>query len=114
MKHIKKLLLLAFVVLPTQSHAQQDFNKSPVAMAYVCWQLASGLGYERDSDSFSKMISMLRKMPEFKSEQHYELMGYAAKHVLHMDLTERDSMYKYGCLEPLENIKRAEQQGMLN
>ncbi len=31
-----------------------------------------------------------------------------------MDRAERDSIYKHGCLEPLEDIKRAEQQGMLN
>ncbi|MGR5149521.1 hypothetical protein ACQKP8_23620 [Photobacterium alginatilyticum] len=96
MKRTIKFLLMVSAILPMQSYVQQDMGKSHVAMAYVCWHLANGAGYERDSDFFSKMISMLRKMPEFKSEQHYEFM------------------YKYGCLEPLINIKRAGQQGMLN
>ncbi|MEZ9136326.1 hypothetical protein AB4138_10775 [Vibrio sp. 10N.286.52.C3] len=110
---VKVVLILTFF---TSSHlfAQQKMDKSPVAMAYVCWHLANGSGLDNDSDLFAKMISVLRNMPSFESEQHYELMGYAAQQVLELTSIERASMYSYGCLEPLKNIKQAEKQGMLD
>jgi hypothetical protein len=113
-KYLVKYLIIFSILFPIQSFAQQDMGKSHVAMAYVCWHLANDAGYERDSDLFAKMISMIRKLPDFKAEQHYEFMGYAAREVLKMDAIKREGIYTVGCLETLENIKRAEKQGMLN
>ncbi|RBW64445.1 hypothetical protein DS893_14540 [Vibrionales bacterium C3R12] len=108
-----KILLAVLLCTPFQSLAQ-NMNNSSVAMAYVCWQIANGEGYEQDSNLFAKMISMVRKLPDFKAQSHYDYMGYAAQQVLKLDSSERKNMYIYGCEEPLKNIKRAESQGMLN
>ncbi len=96
------------------SETEKDMGKSHIAMAYICWQLSNDAGYKDDSDLFAKMISMTRKLPEFKAEQHSQFIGYSAQEVLKMDNEERSSMYEYGCLEPLKNIKRASEQGMLD
>mgnify|MGYP000268253080 CR=1 FL=1 len=96
------------------SETKNDMGSSRMAMAYICWNIANDAGHEDDSDLFAKMISMARKIPDLNGDQHSELMGYAAKEVLNMDVEERKSMYKYGCMEPLKNIKRASEQGMLD
>ncbi|CAK1713744.1 conserved exported hypothetical protein [Vibrio crassostreae] len=114
MKFIIKWALVLTICASSQSVAQQDMNKSPVAMAYVCWYLANNAGLDTDSSLFAKMIAVVRKMPNFKSEQHFEFMGYAAQQVHDLTSMEREGMYIYGCSEPLENIKRAEKQGMLD
>ncbi|MEZ9475391.1 hypothetical protein [Vibrio sp. ZF57] len=114
MKFIVKWALVLSFCVSSNSVAQQDMNKSPVTMAYVCWYLANDAGLETDSSLFAKMIAMVRKMPDFKSEQHFEFMGYAAQQVHDLTSLEREGVYSYGCLEPLENIKRAEKQGMLD
>ncbi|MDK9764924.1 hypothetical protein KI743_23235 [Vibrio sp. D420a] len=114
MKFIVKLALVLTIGVSSHSVAQQDMNKSTVAMVYVCWYLANDASLETDSSLFAKMIAMVRKMPDFKSEQHFEFMGYAAHQVHDLTSLEREGMYSYSCLDPLENIKRAEKQGMLN
>lgn len=98
----------------SHQEAEKDLGKSHVAMGYICWQLANEAGYKDDSDLFAKMISTIRKLPDFKAEQHSELLEYSAKEVLNMDIEERQNIYEHGCLEPLKNIKRASEQGMLD
>ncbi|HCG6791072.1 hypothetical protein [Vibrio parahaemolyticus] len=112
--NIKIKIFLSITLCSSFQLFAQNMNNSSVAMAYVCWHIANGEGYVQDSDLFAKMISMVRKLPDFKPESHYDYMGYAAQQVLNLDSSERKSMYNYGCEEPLQNIKRAESQGMLN
>ncbi|WP_133011048.1 hypothetical protein [Marinomonas flavescens] len=110
----KLLLLCLFFIGFDPAKAQQNLGKSHVAMAYVCWHLANGSEKEEDSNLFAKMISVLRRSSGFKAEQHYEYMGYAAQEVLKLNKRQREEMYQHACLKPLDNIKRAERQGMLN
>lgn len=114
---LSRLKILAIILVlagSSHAHAQKDMDESAVGMAYVCWQLANQSGLEEDSDLFAKAISFIRKSPEFTSSQHFEYMGYAAKQVLDLDDSERESIYKIACLEPLKNIERAVKQGMLD
>ncbi|MFC7368853.1 hypothetical protein [Vreelandella zhaodongensis] len=96
------------------SNMPKDMSQSPIAMAYVCWELTNQAGRDTDSDLFAQMISMVRKSPEFKPESHIEFLGYAVQEVLKMDSEIRRNIYFSGCSEPLNNIKRASEQGMLN
>ncbi|CDU04559.1 hypothetical protein VCR12J2_640192 [Vibrio coralliirubri] len=98
----------------SRNNVSKDMSQNPMAMAYICWQLANQSGRETDSDLFAQMISMVRKSPEFKPELHIEFVGYATQEVLKMDSEQRQSVYNAGCSVPLNNIKRASEQGMLN
>ena len=112
-----KLIFIIFLVTSSfvsNASAQDDLSKSHVAMAYVCWNLANGLKLSTDSNSFSKMISFTRSLPDFKAAQYYEYMAYAAQEALKMSNEERKSIYQHSCTVPLKNIQLAEAQGMFN
>ncbi|GIB54530.1 hypothetical protein ACUH9Z_01460 [Vibrio cholerae] len=98
----------------SNSNTAKALSQNPIAMAYICWQLANQLDRETDSDLFAQMISIVRKSPDFRSEQHIEFVGYAAQEVLKLDYDQRQNVYNEGCSVPLDNIKRASKQGMLN
>jgi hypothetical protein len=67
------------------AYAQDDLSKSHVAMAYVCWNLANGLKFSAGTNSFSKMISLTRSIPDFEVSQHYAYMAYAAQEAFKND-----------------------------
>ncbi len=108
------LSIIKIVKCDLLSSAEKNMDKNHVATWYVCWHLANESGYKDDSDLFEKMISMIRKLPSIKAEQHYEFIGYAEKRVLEMDIEVRNWLYENNCSEGLRNIESALDSGMLN
>lgn len=110
---IQLLVLVISVGFNSNAISNDDLDNSAIAMSYVCWRLADEAGFNGDSDLFAKAINLVRSSPEFTMQHHIEYIAYATRRTGQFNESEKAKLYEYGCLEPLENIKRFDKQGML-
>jgi len=93
---------------------RDQLGDSHIFMTYVCWSSATKLNKREDSTVLSTMIGFMRGQDEEMNNHHPQYLAFSAQEVLDIESKgELSSFYNYSCSQPVQNVKTAIQQGML-
>lgn len=110
------IVLVSNVSLADSDTLTRDqLGDSRTFMAYVCWAGAIKLNNQEDSVALSTMIDYMRGQDESLNRSHFQYLGLASQEIADIESKgELSAVYNHSCRQPIENVKEAIQQGMLD
>ena len=101
-------------VVPASRITQEQFDSSRVGTVYVCWSVALRTKRDGDAETVSRGLAWMKKENPALEALHSDYMHMAGLQVQRIETREGfESYYRLACAEPVANMARAIQQGMI-